>query len=82
MLLAIIVYAWRHGWDGGFVIFLLGFYAWIGLFIYLFFVLPLLPFGELQLVAPPVSKKYLNTKPLSEGEYESRSKSTRPMGIT
>jgi hypothetical protein len=82
MLLVTIAYAWRHGWDGGFVIFLLGFYACVGLFIYLFFALTLMPFGELQLVAPPVSKKYLNTKPLSEEESESRSKSIRPMGIT
>jgi len=81
MLLITLVYAWRHGWDGGFVIFLLGFYGCVGLFVYLFFVLPLLP-GKLRMIAPPVSKDYLETKPLSEALYDVRVHSLRPLGIT
>jgi hypothetical protein len=82
ILLVAFFYAWKHGWDGGFVIFLLGFYGWVGIFVYLFFVMPFLPFGKVELVALPVSKTYLNSKPLSEEEYESRGKSIRPLGIT
>lgn len=82
MLLVTFFYAWKHGWDGGFVIFLFGFYAIVGLLVYLFFVEPFLPYGELQLVAPPVARTYLDAKPLSEKEYNSRGKSLRPLGIT
>jgi hypothetical protein len=74
-------YTWRHGWDGGFVIFFLGLYAWPGLFLYFFFVLPLLP-GRLRLTALPVSDRYLKVQPLSEEAYESRTHSLRAMDIT
>jgi hypothetical protein len=73
--------AWRHGWDGGFVIFLLGLYAWAGLFLYFFFVQPLLP-GRLRLIAPPVTRRYLKMQPLSEHDYESRTYSLRPLDPT
>ena|SRR5271155_4668653 len=82
ILLTIFFYAWKHGWDGGFVIFFLGFYAWIGIFGYIFFVMPLLPFREPVLVARPVSKSHLRVKPLSNEEYNSRFGSIRPLGIT
>ena len=82
VLLVIFFYTWKHGWDGGFVIFLFGFYAIVGLLVYVFFVEPFLPYGELQLVASPIAETYLNAKPLSEKEYNSRGKSLRPLGIT
>ncbi|PYU17189.1 MAG: hypothetical protein DMG37_00605 [Acidobacteria bacterium] len=81
MLAVMLYYAWKHGWDGGFVIFLLGFYGCVGLFVYFVFLVPLLPL-KIKVVALPVSRDYLAAKPLSEEEYESRSKSIRPMGIT
>jgi len=74
-------YALRHGWDGGFVIFLLAFYGWAGLFTYFVFVAPLLPL-RVEFVAPPVSGPYLDVKPLAKMEYESRTKSLRPLRIT
>jgi hypothetical protein len=74
-------YAWRHGWDGGFVIFLLGFYSWAGLFVYFFFIQLILP-GRLRLITPPVSKRYLQVQPLSEQAYESRAHSLRAMDLT
>jgi hypothetical protein len=82
MVLVTLIYAWRHGWDKGFVIFLLAFYSFVGLFLYVFVVLPLIPIVGVELVASPVSQKYLNTKPLSEKDYKSRGNSIRPLGIT
>ena len=76
-----IFYAWKHGWDHGFVLFLLGFYGCIGMIAYLFLVIPFLPF-QLKLVAPPISKTYLNAKPLAENEYEAQSHSMHPLKIT
>lgn len=74
-------YAWRHGWDAGFVIFYLGFYSWAGLFVYFFLVQSLIP-GRLRLIASPVSERYLKVQPLTEQAYESRTHSLRPMDLT
>ena len=52
----------RHGWDSGFVIFLIGFYGCAGLLVYMLFVAPFLPPflpAKLIKVADPVSKAYL-----------------------
>ena len=81
MLAAILYYAWKHGWDHGFVIFLLGFYGLVGLVLYFIFVVPLLPL-KLELVAGPISKSYLRARPLSDEEYESRVGSDKPLGLT
>lgn len=82
MVLVTLFFAWRHGWDKGFVIFLLGFYGFVALFVYLFVVLPFIPIVSVELVAPPISQKYLNPEPLSEQAYKSRGNSIRFLGIT
>jgi hypothetical protein len=74
-------FAWRHGWDGGFVIFLLGFYGVPAMLAYFFLVLPLVP-RKLRVVASPVSSKYLQLPPISPEEYERKKYSLRPLGIT
>jgi hypothetical protein len=74
-------FAWRHGWDGGFVIFLLGFYGVPAMLAYFFLVLPLVP-QKLRAVASPVSSKYLQLRPISPKEYERTKYSLRPLGIT
>ena len=81
MLVTMSYYAWRHGWDHGFVLFLVGFYGCVGQFLYFLLVVPLLPV-ELKLIAGPVSKAYLSVEPLSSEAYESRISSDKPLGIT
>jgi phage FluMu protein Com len=81
MLAVTIFYAWHHGWDGGFVIFYLGLYGCVGLFVYFVFVLPVLPV-RLKLVARPISAEYLNVAPLSNRGYDELRKKRRPLDIT
>jgi hypothetical protein len=38
-----VLLTFRHGWDGGFVIFLAGFYGFLAVLLYFLFILPLIP---------------------------------------